>query len=656
MRNPNNAHSIRFKITLLAIVPLLIVSLLLLGYALIGGLRSTVSTLKASISETADISALAVQNQLDVYEAAVREAASHELFQDENFDSEQAMELLNGMKERYGFQRVGYTDANGINQKGSDFSERQYFHNCRDTLASVTSDPYASKDNEGALSVLFCAPIVRNGQFCGIVYGASDAELFTDIIKDVIVGEHGKNFILDSSGTIIAHTDDALATSLTNYITEAQTDASVSAYADATSKMLDTQSGILLYRDNGSYRFASYAPIAKGSGWVLAVTVNAMDFLRGQLAGLFVLLIVSVAIIIVSMLLIAKTARRMAAPISNCTKRMELLAEGDLTSDVAHCSANDETGLLVASTQRNIQHLNSMIGSISESLEQMASGDFTHTTTGDFRGDFAPIQRSLNNILQSMRTVLTEIDKTAKVLSDISSQVVDASSMLNTGVQNQNMLVSEIRSAFDSMKENIRANAENTNNVVALSSKTQDDVKFSRSEMQHLLDAMGEMSALSKEMQSITAVVSDIAFQTHILSINAAIEAAAAGDAGKSFGVVSNEIGRLAAQSGESADKISELIERIAASIQNSQDLTKNVSDSFTTVSDITSTVEQHISEISASSEEQAAWIDSVTEKMDTISAEVQNTSASATRASEISEQLREEADKLKEHIHTFRL
>ena len=68
----------------------------------------------------------------------------------------------------------------------------------------MTSDPYSSKDGNGALSVLFCAPIVREGEFCGIVYGAGDAKLLTDIIGGVLVGGDGVNFIIDSTGTYIA--------------------------------------------------------------------------------------------------------------------------------------------------------------------------------------------------------------------------------------------------------------------------------------------------------------------------------------------------------------------------------------------------------------------------------------------------------------------
>lgn len=232
-------HSIRSKIVLLAVIPMLLISTVLLAYAFIGGVKNITSALESSISETANISAQAITNKLGIYETAVNEAASNDIFRNEGFDPDEALSYLEEVRERNGFLRIGYTDENGINQLGSNFSERQYFIDCREKLAPVTSDPYASKDGNGALSVLFCAPIVRNGEFCGIVYGAGDAKLLTNIISDVLVGEEGRNFIIDSTGTFIAHNDFTYASSLRNFVTEARSDTSLSRYAEVISEIAD---------------------------------------------------------------------------------------------------------------------------------------------------------------------------------------------------------------------------------------------------------------------------------------------------------------------------------------------------------------------------------------------------------------------------------
>ena len=160
--------------------------------------------------------------------------------------------------------------------------------------------------------------------------------------------------------------------------------------------------------------------------------------------------------------------------------------------------SNDETGILVESTRRNIRHLNSMIRHISESLEKMAEGDFTHETEGKFRGDFELIKASIDNILTSLRSVLGDIDQASAVMLEISGQVVDTSCRLSEGVNNQTKLINEISGTFDDMKTSIRTNAANTANALDLASKIQSCIKISSEQMGELYNAMKEMSDLSK--------------------------------------------------------------------------------------------------------------------------------------------------------------
>lgn len=652
-------HSIKTKIVVLAILPMLLISVILLAYAFVGGIMNTNSALTDSIRETAKISAQAITNQLVVYETAVNEAAANELFQNASSDTESIMKYLDEVKERNGFLRIGYTDENGVNQNGSDFSERQYFKDCRATLKPVTSDPYASKDGNGALSVLFCAPILRGGSFCGIVYGAADAKLFTDIIASVVVGKDGQNFIIDSTGTFIAHNDFSYASSLVNYIEQSKTDASLSGQAAIISEMLKNRTGSMVYNDGKMQRIMCYVPIEKGSSWVLAVTVSYFEFIGKQLAGLIVLAAVAAAVIAVSIILILKTSARIVKPVRSCTKRIELLAEGDLKSDMPEMEnfkSNDETGILVESTRRNIRHLNSMIRHISDSLEQMAAGDFTHETEGKFRGDFAPIKASLDNIVGSLHSVLADIDSASAAMSEISEQVVDTSCSLADGVNHQTELIGQIGETFEKMKESIKLNAENTANVLELASKTKSGVKTSGEQMNELLEAMREMEKLSKEIRSINDTISDIAFQTHILAINASIEAAAVGEAGKGFTVVANEVGVLSGKCAESVSKTTALIERTVKAIDNGTRLAETVSESFGAVENNTDEVEKNIADISASSQEQAERIESVSVKMNTISSVVEATAASSEKSAEISEKLKSEAETLKNIVSGFTL
>lgn len=121
------------------------------------------------------------------------------------------------------------------------------------------------------------------------MYGAADAKLFTDIIASVVVGKDGQNFIIDSTGTFIAHNDFSYASNLVNYIEQAKSDASLSGQAAIISEMLRNRTGSMVYNDGKMQRIMCYVPIEKGSSWVLAVTVSYFEFIGKQLVGLIVL-------------------------------------------------------------------------------------------------------------------------------------------------------------------------------------------------------------------------------------------------------------------------------------------------------------------------------------------------------------------------------
>ena len=168
--------------------------------------------------------------------------------------------------------------------------------------------------------------------------------------------------------------------------------------------------------------------------------------------------------------------------------------------------------------------------------------------------------------------------------------------------------------------------------------------------------AMEEITEKSKEISKIIKTIDDIAFQTNILSLNAAIEAARAGEAGKGFAVVADEVGNLAKKSQEAAQNTSVLIEETIGAVQKGARFTAETAEALHSVSDSTNQVNELILEISKASEEESEGINKLSEGIQEISAVVQDNSATAEESAATSQELSAQANLLNNLVDKFNL
>ena len=181
-------------------------------------------------------------------------------------------------------------------------------------------------------------------------------------------------------------------------------------------------------------------------------------------------------------------------------------------------------------------------------------------------------------------------------------------------------------------------------------------VETSNQKMTDMQRAMEEITEKSKEISKIIKTIDDIAFQTNILSLNAAIEAARAGEAGKGFAVVADEVGNLAKKSQEAAQNTSILIEETIGAVQKGAKFTEETADALHSVSDSTNQVNDLILEISRASEEESQGISKISDGIQEISAVVQDNSATAEESAATSGELSTQANFMNELVDKFKL
>lgn len=202
----------------------------------------------------------------------------------------------------------------------------------------------------------------------------------------------------------------------------------------------------------------------------------------------------------------------------------------------------------------------------------------------------------------------------------------------------------------------MEANTRRTEAVNQRSVEMGGQLNQSNSQMQELLEAVGEISSKSGEIGKIIKTIEDIAFQTNILALNAAVEAARAGEAGKGFAVVADEVRNLANKSGDAAKNTTVLIEESLKAIDHGRRIADEAARSLNQVVEGAEEIVNAVDAISKASEEQAESLGQVRTGVDQIAEVVQTNSAMAEKNAAAGEELSAEAKVLFDLISKFRV
>lgn len=303
---------------------------------------------------------------------------------------------------------------------------------------------------------------------------------------------------------------------------------------------------------------------------------------------------------------------------------IEKAIEREVESIVDACAAGDFTQRLDKSGKEGFmlklaEGMNEIcdtaddgLSEVKSMIEKLSHGDLTSKMTGDFKGIFDEIKTSLNNTVDKLFSMVTEIQASTESVNSASNEISSGSQDLAHRTEQQASTLEETAASMEQMTSTVRQNAENAKKANEISVKSNRVAQGGAEVVSDAVKAMADIQESSQKIADIIGVIDDIAFQTNLLALNAAVEAARAGEAGKGFAVVAAEVRALAGRSAESSKEIKELI---TASVELIDNGFKNVNQSGETFKEILESVKQTaslIEEISAASNEQARGIDEI--------------------------------------------
>ena len=410
---------------------------------------------------------------------------------------------------------------------GYDPRTRPWYKDAINSSSSSLTKPYIDAAT-GQMVITIGAPVKKAGQTLGVVGADMTLQAITDSINALNFNGMGYAFLINADGEILVHPDKSLVTKNLKDI-----------YPQDTPAITTDLSEIQV---NGKARIVTFAPV-KGLGsanWYIGLSVDKEQAFAA-LSEFRTSAIIATVIAVVSIIaLLGLLIRLLMQPLHVMTRAMQNIAEGE--------------------------------------------GDLTRRLAVESQDEFGILGSAFNRFVERIHTSISEVASATEQLNEVALRVVSASnsSMLNSDEQASRTnsvaaAINELGAAAQEIARTAAQASHQASDARGLAEEGQQVVERSISSMQQLSQLLGTSSGHIEALNDKTVnigqileVITSISQQTNLLALNAAIEAARAGEAGRGFAVVADEVRNLAHRTQESAQQVQKMIEELQVSARGS--------------------------------------------------------------------------------------
>jgi methyl-accepting chemotaxis protein len=291
-----------------------------------------------------------------------------------------------------------------------------------------------------------------------------------------------------------------------------------------------------------------------------------------------------------------------------------------------------------------------------EALEKVADGDLTVTLDVNTKDEVGRMADALNRAVERLNSTLQEVAASAANASSSSQQLAAAAEAIASGAQQQAASLEETSASLEQITAAVRQSADNAQQASQLATGSKDSALQGQDVVSKAITAMSEINSSSAKISDIISTIDEIAFQTNLLAVNAAVEAARAGDEGRGFAVVASEVRSLAQRSAVAAKEIKVLIQDSLHKVEAGSGLVNRSGETLQGIVGSVKRVTDIVGEMAASAGEQSSGIEQVNTAMTQMDQVTQSNSAQTEELSATAEALSEQATHLMELVNTFTL
>ncbi|WP_218310164.1 HAMP domain-containing methyl-accepting chemotaxis protein [Alteromonas antoniana] len=321
---------------------------------------------------------------------------------------------------------------------------------------------------------------------------------------------------------------------------------------------------------------------------------------------------------------------------------------------------------------------------VNELLNIASSGDLTQRMDDSAQDEFGQLARNCNKLIGNLKSLITGINTRAEQLAAASEQTSTVTSQTTHSIQDQKSQISQVATATTEMHSTsqlVMQNAEDTlsqirhadaeaENVRKISLENRNTIEVLARDVQDAAEVINKLHQDSASIGGILDVIRGVADQTNLLALNAAIEAARAGEQGRGFAVVADEVRTLASRTQESTQEINAMIEVLQAGAEKAVavmnqgkeqtavcvEQTERATQALDIISDAVHKAHDVSSQIEQSAREQNTVSHEISEKLETIVGIAEETTVGAQQTSESSHEVARLAEELQQSIRQFKV